>query len=100
MISILTILLLDMAVSAQVSDTSVLDPKTGPAIQGGSSLPLQTRCGHCNSTVTRCQLPLHRIRPKDSDLNAWTKSSRRLNAERSLNNQKRTGTAIGDPAVR
>jgi hypothetical protein len=100
MISILAILLLGTAVSAQGSDTSALDPKTGSAIQGDSPLPSQTRRGRCNPTATRCQLPRHRVQPTDSDLNARTESGRRLNAESSLNNEKRTGSAIDDPAVK
>lgn len=98
MISFLAILLLATAVSAQGPDPSALDPRTGPAIQGDSSLPSQARRGRCNPAVTRCQLPRHRIQPKDSDLNARTESGRRLNAESSLNNQKQTGPAIDDPA--
>ena len=100
MISILAILLLGTAVSAQGSDTSALDPKTGPAIQGDSPLPSQTRRGHCNPAVARCQLPRHRVQPKDSDLNTRTESGRRLNAESSLNSQKRMGPAIDSPAVK
>jgi hypothetical protein len=100
MISILAILLLGMSVSAQGSDTSALDPKTGPAIQGDSPLPSQTRRGRCNPAVTRCQLPRHRVQLKDSDLNPRTESGRRLNAESSLNNEKRMGSAIDDPAVK
>ena len=100
MIGILAILLLGAAVSAQGSDTPALDPKTGPAIQGDSPLPSQTRHGRCNPAVTRCQLPRHRVQPTDSDLNARTESGRRLNAESSLNNKKRTGPAIDDPAVK
>lgn len=42
MIIILVILLLNMTVSAEVSDTSALDPETGPAIQGNSHFPLAT----------------------------------------------------------
>jgi hypothetical protein len=100
MISILAILLLGTAVSAQGSDTSALDPKTGSAIQGDSPLPSQTRRRRCNPAATRCQLPHHRVQPTDSDLNARTESGRRLNAESSLNNEKRTGPAIDDPAVK
>lgn len=100
MVSILASLLVGTAVSAQGLDTSALDPRTGPAIQGDSSLPSQTRRGRCNPAVTRCQLPRHRVLPKDSDLNARTESGRRLNAESSLNNQKRTGPAIDDPVVK
>jgi len=100
MVSILAILLLGTAVSAQGPATSALDPRTGPAIQGDSPLPSQTRRGRCNPAVTRCQLPRHRVQPKNSDLNAWTESGRRLNAESALNNQKRTGPEIEDPAVK
>jgi hypothetical protein len=100
MISILAILLLGTAVSAQGPDTSALDPRTGPEIQGDSPLPSQTRRGRCNPAVTRCQLPRHRVQSKDSDLNARTESGRRLNAESSLNNEKRQGPAIDDPALK
>lgn len=96
----LAALLLGATVSAQSPDTSALDPKTGPAIQGDSPLPLKTQRGRCNPALTRCQLPRHRVQPKDSDLNARTESGRRLNVESSLNNEKRTGPAIDDPAVR
>lgn len=100
LISILTALLLGTTVFAQSPDTSALDPKTGPAIQGDSPLPLKTQRGRCNPALTRCQLPRHRVQPKDSDLNARTESGRRLNAESSLNNEKRTGPEIDDPAVK
>jgi len=100
MMGILAILLLGMTVSAEGSDTSALDPRTGSAIQDDSLLPSQTRRGRCNPAVTRCQLPRHRVQPNDSDLNARTESGRRLNAESSLNNQKRTGPTIDDPAVK
>lgn len=100
MISLLAILLLGTEVSAQGPDTSALDPKTGPAIQGDSPLPLKTQRGGCNPARTRCQLPRHRVQPADSDLNARTESGRRLNAESSLNNEKRTGPALNDPAVK
>ena len=100
MIGILAILLLGTAVSAQGSNTSALDPRTGPAIQGDSPLPSQTRRGRCNPAVMRCQLPRHRVQPNDSDLNARTESGRRLNAESSVNDEKRTGPAIDDPAVK
>jgi len=100
MLSILAILLFGTAVSAQGSDTSALDPKTGPATQGDSPLPSQTRRGRCNPAVTRCQLPRHRVQSKDSDLNPRTESGRRLNAESSLNNEKRMGPAIDDPAAK
>ena len=100
MINILAILLPDTAISAQGSDTSALDPKTGSAIQGDSPLPSQTRRGHCNPAVTRCQLPRHRVQPKDSDLNARTESGRRLNAESSLNSQRRMSPATDNPAVK
>jgi hypothetical protein len=98
MIGIFAALLLGMTVSAQGADSSALDPRTGPAIQDDSPLPLQTRRGRCNPADTRCQLPRHRVQPKDSDLNARTESGRRLDAESSLNNRKRTGPAIDDSA--
>lgn len=100
MISILVLLLLGTTVLAQGSDTSALDPKTGPAIQGDSPLPLKTQRGRCNPALTRCQLPRHRVQPKDSDLNARTESGRRLDTESSLNSEKRRGPAIDDPAMK
>ena len=93
----LAMLLLSTAVSAQSIEPSALAPKTGPAIQDDSSLPLQTRRGRCNPADTRCQLPRHRVQPKDSDLNGRTESGRRLNRESSLNNQRRTGPALDAP---
>lgn len=100
LIGILTVLLLGTTVLAQSSDTSALDPKTGPAIQGDSPLPLKTQRGRCNPALTRCQLPRHRVQPKDFDLNTRTESGRHLNAESSLNDEKRTGPAIDGPAVK
>ncbi|MDE3042516.1 MAG: hypothetical protein KGJ82_18365 [Nitrospirota bacterium] len=100
MISTIAILLLGTAVSAQDSDSSALDPRTGPAIQGDFPLPSQARRGRCNPALTRCQLPRHRVQPKDSDLNARTESGRRLDAGSLLNNQKRTGPALDDPAIK
>jgi hypothetical protein len=99
-VSILVTLLLGTTVSATGSDTSALDSKIGSTIQGDLPLPSQVRRGRCNPADTRCQLPRHRVQPKDSDLNQRTESGRRLNAESSLNNQKRTGPAIDDTAVK
>lgn len=90
-------LLVSIPVSAQNLEDSALDPKTGQAIQSASPLPSTTKRGHCNPANTRCQLPLHPVQPKDSDLNAQTESGRRLNQESSLNNDSRTGPVIAVP---
>ncbi|MBM4125867.1 MAG: hypothetical protein FJ247_00755 [Nitrospira sp.] len=79
------------------ADSSALSPRTGRAIQSDDPLPLQTRRGRCNPAATRCQLPRHRVQPKDSDLNERTESGQRLNDESSLNNRSRTGPAIDYP---
>ena len=55
---------------------------------------MKTRRGRCNPAVTRCQLPRHRVQPKDSDLNRRTESGRRLTHESSLNGRSRTGQSI------
>jgi len=96
----LAILSLGTGVSAQGLDTSPLDPKTGQAIQGDSPLPSVTRRGRCNPASTRCQLPRHRVQPSDSDLNARRESGRQLNVESSLNNENRTGPALGDQSAK
>ena len=99
-IGTLAILILWTGVSAQDVDTSPLNPKTGRAIQDGSPLPSVTRRGRCNPASTRCQLPRHRVQPSDSDLNARTESGRQLNVESSLNNENRTGPALGDQSAK
>ena len=83
---------------ASHADSSALSPRTGRAIQSDDPLPMHTKRGRCNPAATRCQLPRHRIQPKDSDLNERAESGRRLNQESSLNEQKRIGPAIDDPA--
>ena len=79
------------------ADSSALSPRTGKAIQGDDPLPQHTRRGRCNPADTRCQLPRHRIQPKDSDLNERAESGRRLNQESALNNRSRTGPTIDNP---
>jgi hypothetical protein len=99
-IGIIMVLLSGTVVLAQSQDSSTLDQKTGPAIQGDSSLPLTTKRGRCNPASTRCQLPRHRVQPKDSDLNAQTESGHRFNSKSSLNSETRTGPLIADPSVK
>jgi hypothetical protein len=79
------------------ADSSALSPRTGKSIQSDDPLPMQTRRGRCNPAATRCQLPRHRVQPKDSDLNERAESGRRLHDESSLNNRSRTGPAIDSP---
>jgi len=100
MVGLLAISLLALTEPARGSDPSDLGARTGSGIQGDSPLPSQTRRGRCNPADTRCQLPRHRVQPKDSDLNVRTESGRRLEAESSLNSQKRTGQMIDNPVVK
>lgn len=93
-IAVASIVILATVVSAQGPDSSSLQPRTGRAIQSDSPLPMKTRRGRCNPASTRCQLPRHRIQPKDSDLNQRTQSGPRLRDESSLNDHSRTGPSL------
>ena len=96
--AVASIVILATVVSAQGTDSSSLQPRTGRAIQSDTPLPMKTRRGRCNPASTRCQLPRHRVQPKDSDLNQRTQSGPRLRDESSLNGDSRTGPTIDSSA--
>ncbi len=96
--AVASLVILATVVSAESPDSSSLQPRTGRTIQSDSPLPMQTRRGRCNPASTRCQLPRHRVQPKDSDLNQRTESGLRLRHESSLNTRSRTGPAIDNPS--
>jgi hypothetical protein len=101
--AVTSIVILATVTSAQGLDSSSLKPHTGRAIQSDSPLPMKTKRGRCNPASTRCQLPRHRVQPKDSDLNQRTQSGPRLRDESSLNDDSRTGLTIDskvDPSVK
>jgi hypothetical protein len=97
--AVASIVILATVVSAQGSDPSSLQPRTGRAIQSDSPLSMKTKRGRCNPTSTRCQLPRHRVQPKDSDLNQRTQSGPRLGDESSLNDSSRIGPTIDSPSA-
>lgn len=97
---ILAIAIVATVGSAENPDSSSLKPRTGQAIQSDSPLPMKTRRGRCNPASTRCQLPRHRVQPKDSDLNQRTEVGPRLSHESSLNTRRRTGPSIDSPSTK
>ncbi len=98
--AVVSVVILATLVPAQDLDSSSLKPRTGRAIQSESPLPMKTKRGRCNPASTRCQLPRHRVQPKDSDLNQRTKSGPRLRDESSLNDSSRTGLTIDSSLTR
>ena len=95
--AIASIIIFTTVVSAQGLDSSSLKTRTGRAIQSDSPLPMKTKRGRCNPASTRCQLPRHRVQPKDSDLNQRMQSGSRLKDESSLNDDSSTGPTIDRP---
>ena len=98
--AVASIVILATMVSAEGPDSSSLQPRTGRAIQSDSPLPMKTKRGRCNPASTRCQLPRHRVQPKDSTLNKRTQSGPRLKDESSLNDDSRTGPTIDSLSTR
>jgi hypothetical protein len=97
--TIVSIAFVATVVSAQGLDSSSLHLRTGRAIQSDSPLPMKTRRGRCNPAFTRCQLPRHRVQPKDSDLNQRAQSGPLLKDESTLIDSSHTGPTIDSPST-